>query len=198
MRAVLVNTCKILRSRITDCNRVQISWMVIGYSALYNAILRRLACKMPLLQKVEYNKIDIFFSRKFFTWYWGANKYISSKTFKAGSSKISFKCPQFSKVNSMRKLCIEFIENLAHYLTLNSYLLNKPQVMLCNRYALSIATERLTCLNNSRGMQLRTFAKHAVGPRFEPRPRRAPCTRFFLHHPFLPPSGVIGKTKTFK
>ena len=162
---------------------------------------------MPLLQKVEYNKIYTFFSRKFFTWYWGANKYILPKLLRQG--KIFFKCPQFSRVNSMRKRCIELIENLAHYLTLTpknltksykNYLKNTPQVVLRNHPTLSIATERLTCLNNSRvhGLQLRTFAKHAVGPGFEPRPRRARCARFFLHHPFLPPLGVIGKTKSFK
>ena len=48
--------------------------------------------------------------------------------------------------------------------------------------SLSIATERLTYLNNYRGMQLGTLAQHVVGPRFQPRP-----LHFFLHPPFLSP-----------
>ena len=58
-----------------------------------------------------------------------------------------------------------------------------------NRPSLSIATKRLTCLNNSRGVQLGTLAWYAVGPRFELRPQRACCAHFFLPPPFLPPWG---------
>ena len=43
-----------------------------GYSALYNATLHRLTCKMPLLQKWNKKKMPIFFSREIFTLYLGS------------------------------------------------------------------------------------------------------------------------------
>ena len=62
-------------------------------------------------------------------------------------------------------------------------------MVLRNRPTLIIGTERLACLNSPPGVQLGTLAYHAAGPGFEPRVRRACCARFFLHPPFLPPSG---------
>ena len=55
-------------------------------------------------------------------------------------------------------------------------------MVLHNHLSLSVATEGLTCRNNDHGLQLLTFAYHAVGPAFEPRPPRA----IFLHPPSLP------------
>ena len=70
-----------------------------------------------------------------------------------------------------------------------NYLQNTQHVVLRNRPTLPIGTERLACLNSPRGVQLVTLAWHAAGPGFEPWARRARCARFFLHPPFLPPSG---------
>ena len=69
-----------------------------------------------------------------------------------------------------------------------NYLQNTQHVVLCNRPTLPIGTERLACLNSPHGVQLGTLAYHAAGPGFEPRARRARCTRFFSP-PSLPPSG---------
>ena len=63
----------------------------------------------------------------------------------------------------------------------------KHNVVLHNCPTLSIARERLICLNNDCGVQLQTLILHAVGPGFEPQPPRACCTCFFHHS--LPSSG---------
>ena len=60
---------------------------------------------------------------------------------------------------------------------------------------LSIATERLACLNNDCGVQLGTLTQHTVGPRFESWPPWACCMRFFLHPSFHPSS--LGKPLFF-
>ena len=73
-----------------------------------------------------------------------------------------------------------------------NYLQNTPHMVLHNCPTLSIATERLTCLNNSRGVQLGTLVQHAVGPRFEPRVLRA-----LFSPPFLPSSFEKNKFKCF-
>ena len=43
-----------------------------GYSALYNATLHRLTCKMPLLQKVKEKENAHFFSREISELYLGS------------------------------------------------------------------------------------------------------------------------------
>ena len=71
------------------------------------------------------------------------------------------------------------------------YLQNTQHVVLRNRPTLSISMERLACSNNSRGVWLGTLAWHVLSPGFDPQSLRARCGRFFLHPPFLPPSGEL-------
>ena len=68
-----------------------------------------------------------------------------------------------------------------------NYLQNTQHMVWRNRPTLSIGTERLACLNSPPGVQPRTLALHAAGPRFEPRVRRARSARFFSP-PSLPSS----------
>ena len=69
------------------------------YSALYNATLHRLTCKMPLLQKVKSKENpQFFFSCEIFTVF-REQIAIFYQIFKSGSSKKKkIKCPQFTKV----------------------------------------------------------------------------------------------------
>ena len=75
------------------------------------------------------------------------------------------------------------------YKILQKLLQNTQHMMLRNQPTLSIGTERPACLNSPPGVQLGTLNWHAAGPRFEPGSGGCAVHAFFLHPPFLPPSG---------
>ena len=72
-----------------------------------------------------------------------------------------------------------------------NYLQNTQHVVLRNRPTLPIGTERLACLNSPRGVQLVTLASPSTRqvPGSSPGPGGRAACAFFLHPPFLPPSG---------
>ena len=80
-----------------------------GYSALYNATLHRLTCKMPLLQKNEIKrKRPFFFSWNFHTVF-REQIAIFYQIFKSGSSKFFFKIFAIYKGVSPKKIVVIFL-----------------------------------------------------------------------------------------
>ena len=71
-----------------------------------------------------------------------------------------------------------------------NYLQNTQHVVFHNRPTLSIGTERLACLNNPHGMQLGPSSSTRQIPGSRPGRGGSAARAFFLHPPFLPPTGV--------
>ena len=85
-----------------------------------------------------------------------------------------------------RKLTLTLLDCTKSY---KNYLQNTQHVVLRNRPTLSIGTERLACLNNPMACSWGPLPSTRQVPGSSPGPGRRAAGIFFLHPPFLPPSG---------